>query len=70
MPQMPPSPQKMEDAKIERAIAYARGDSHRQLADLSPRDKDIAELGARRAIAFLNGAVFAPTAKGASDAQP
>lgn len=38
------------------AIAYARGEGLGQnLAALSRRERDIAELGARRAIAFLRG---------------
>lgn len=43
----------MSETTLDKAIAYARGDGYFHLAELEGRDKDIAELGARRAIAFL-----------------
>lgn len=42
-----------EPDSIRKAIAYARGDSGQHLADLAPRDRDIAELGVRRALFYL-----------------
>jgi hypothetical protein len=38
---------------IDETISFARGDSYQHLADLSPRDRNTAELGARRAISYL-----------------
>lgn len=41
---------------LEAAIQYARGEgSGQQLADLTAAQKNVAELGARRALSYLQG---------------
>ena len=42
-----------KDGLYQRAIAFARGDGIRHLADLNERGKDHAELGVLRFVAFM-----------------